>query len=290
MRGFMLFSSKVIFSGVVFISAILILSFSFGCSHSGKTEPITISTIPYEKSALIYIAEARKYFASNGLDIKIKDYETGVAAVDAIIKGDAEIAACSEFVVVGKIQTGEKIAVISSIGETQDDYIMVRADRGINKASDLKGKKIGLVRKTAAEFYLGRFLDLHGMNMRQLRIVDIKATEFEEAIMSGDFDAIVTWQPYAFQLKRKLGNKIALWPVQSSQLMYWNIVGTRDWLSTHREKVKRVLNLSLRRKAIWPGTRRKQGRSCKKGSATMTLISLRYGPIPGIHSRLSRRS
>jgi len=42
----------------------------------GKILSITIGTLPYEGSALIYIAHEHNFFKANGLVITIKDYET----------------------------------------------------------------------------------------------------------------------------------------------------------------------------------------------------------------------
>jgi ABC-type nitrate/sulfonate/bicarbonate transport system substrate-binding protein len=211
--------------------------------YKGDTQSITIGAISYDKNALIYLAEARNLFAANGLNVTFKDYDTGAAAVQAMVAGKVDIAAASEFIVVGRSlkDSNERLRIIASIAKTQDDYIFGRTDRGISIASELKGKRIGLTRQTAAEFYLGRFLDRQGMNIKQVEIVDINPARSVEKFSEGDLDGIVIWQPYAYRIRKQLADKIVSWSAQNGQLMYWNLVVTDAWIANHPELINRVL-------------------------------------------------
>lgn len=57
----------------------------------------------------------------------------------------------------------ENISIIVCADEVQTNYLIGRKDRGIENVSDLRGKKIGILLGTSVEFYLGRFLILHGI-------------------------------------------------------------------------------------------------------------------------------
>ena len=48
---------------------------SWSCSsgsNSGKLETLTVAVVPTELNALFYVAEARKLFAANGLQVILK--------------------------------------------------------------------------------------------------------------------------------------------------------------------------------------------------------------------------
>src|SRR6185369_1685136 len=210
-------------------------------SYGGKTASISIAAIPYEKNALIYIADDQNFFAANGLDVTFRDYDTVVAAVEAMMAGKIDIAAASEFVVVGRSLKNHKVRIFASIAKTQDDYVFGRTDKGIHNVSDLKGKRIGLAKQTAAEFYLGRFLDRQGMNIQQVKLVDVSPAKSAEMFTDGNLDAIVAWQPYAYRIRKQEANKIVSWSAQNGQLMYWNLVATDAWISGNPELMKRLL-------------------------------------------------
>lgn len=156
---------------VVLVVMLAMLVSSWSCSKgdsSGKVESITFGNLPVESSELIYIALDQNYFAKNGLNVTIRDYVTGIDTLNAAIKDEVDIAGMAEWaIVVGAFQK-EKISLIANIDKWQAVYIVARKDRGIQDISDLKGKTVGLSRGTIVEFYLARFLDLHGMNIRDL--------------------------------------------------------------------------------------------------------------------------
>ena len=39
----------------------------------------------------------------------------------------------------------------------------------------------------------------------------------------------------------RYGGWVIVWPIQSSQLTYWNIIGRADWMGAHRETIDRFL-------------------------------------------------
>jgi NitT/TauT family transport system substrate-binding protein len=234
----------------IFLAAILasVLNLT-SCSerdYAGKIETITVGTLPYEGSALIYIAEARGFFEANGLKVILRDYETGLATTDALTKGEVDVAACAEFVIVGKAFRKEKIFSIATIARNVNELIIGRTDRGIKAPADLKGKKVGVPRKTVAEFYLGRFFELNGMSMKEVTLVDLLPSRMEEALVRHDVDTVIVWQPWASRIETRLGNNKVVWPAQSGQLMYWNIVTRDPWVADHPELIKRLLRSLIR--------------------------------------------
>ena len=145
--------------------AIALVSWSCRGGNSGKVESITIGMDPTAVNSLIYIAEDQKYFTANGLKITIKNYTSGLAAVNGMLNDEVDIATAAEFVIVGQALKKESIRALASIDKFLHIYLVGRRDRGSGASRTSKGKRIGVTLKTAAEFYLGRFLDLHGMNI-----------------------------------------------------------------------------------------------------------------------------
>jgi NitT/TauT family transport system substrate-binding protein len=231
-----------------FITAVLVtvvtLVGSFSCSkgnYSGKMETVAIGATPIELNALIYVAEECRFFTNNGVRVIFKDYDTGVAAVEGLLRGEVDVALTTEFVIVGKSLQKQDVLDLATIDKSMLFYIIARADRGIKTAADLKGKRIGVPRQTITEFYLGRMLELNGMKIQQVTKVDTKASDPAGAIAGGDVDAVVTWEPHVTQIRQQMGNTIIIWPVQSGQVSYWNIVATGFWIKSHPELGNRFL-------------------------------------------------
>jgi len=212
--------------------------------YPGKVDTITIAAPPLEQNALLYVADHGKFFVNNGLHIVIKDYDTGVTAINGMLKGDVDIAGTAEFPFVRAIFQKEKIVVIACKDKFENDYIVGRKDRGIKTISDLKGKRIGVALKTINEFYLSRFLALNGMDMGDVALVDLAPAQYVAAIAGGEVDAIIAWQPYIERIQKEVKG-VAVWPAQSSQAVYGVLACGSEWVREHTDTVQRFLKSLL---------------------------------------------
>ncbi len=211
--------------------------------YTGKAESITIGYSPFEQTALLWIAEDQHFFSRNGLNVTLRKYDTGVGSLDGMLNGEADITVgVTEFPTIGRAFQKERIRTIGTIAKIEQIYLVGRKDRGIENISDLKGKRVGTTLRTVAHFYLGRFLTLHGMNMKDITLVDVKTpAEWVNAVANGDIDAIATAQPYANSAKERLGANAVVWPAQGSQPIFGLIVSNDEWITNHPEQVSRFL-------------------------------------------------
>lgn len=209
--------------------------------HMAKGESITVGIMPLEAYSLLYIAEDMHFFAENALTVTFRSFETGVATTDALMRGEVDIAGSSEFPFVVKSFGKEKLHIFTSFDKYQSFFLIGRNDHGIRNGADLKGKRIGVTRQTIAEFYLGRFLELRGMRLKDIDIVDRGPPALVDALTNGDIDAVLVWQPYAQTSKERLGDRVVTWPAQSSQVTLMVLTCRDEWLAGHPEAVSRFL-------------------------------------------------
>ena len=204
-------------------------------------DPISIGTPPNEASALLYIAEDRQFFAKNGLAVTIREYDPAAAGVGAMLNGEVDLAVASEYAVVMNAFNRENISILARDDELQSVYLIGRKDRGIANITDLHGKVIGVPRGTIGEFYLGRFLTLHGMDLRDVTQVNVLPRQSADAISAERLDAIVCWQPYASEIMSGKGDTVVAWPAQSGQLTHAVIVARNGWIAGNPGLVVRLL-------------------------------------------------
>ena len=208
-------------------------------ADSGTTESITIEELPYESYSLIYIAEDQGLFTRNGLNVTMRNY--GVPNfLNGLLSDEVDIGLSSEYVFVRKVFNQANISVIGNIDRYQNVYLIGRKDRGIEKVSDLSGKKIGLTRNTISEFYLGRFLDLHGMSIRDVTLSNMPPSQYMQAITNGSIEALLTGN-FIDQIQERLGNNAVLWPTQNGQNSYYVMSCRSDWAAGHPVQINRFL-------------------------------------------------
>jgi len=231
------------------ILLLLILGTLGACHRPRGADPakrarITVAVPPLEQNALLYVAEHRGYFAAHGLEIAIKDYDSGVTSIQGLLRGEAEIAEAAEFPLVRAIFRKEELLIIGCNDRFENNYLIARQDRGIAAIPDLRGKKIGVTLQTINEFYLARFLQLHGICWNQVEVVDTQPADFLQAVAGGAVDALIGWQPHIYRIQQQLSETL-VWPAQSSQEVYGVLVCRREWVVQHAEVVRRYLRALL---------------------------------------------
>jgi NitT/TauT family transport system substrate-binding protein len=213
---------------------------SSSASYSGTPDPITIGELPFDYDGLIYVAQDQGFFAENGLNATVRYYNSSVGAINGLSNDEVDMAVSSEYVFVRQALNKVNISTIGSIDKYQTVYLIGRNDKGIVNVSDLKGKKIGLSRGTIGEFYLGRFLDLNGLSIQDVTLVDMPTTQYANAITNGSVDAVIT-SVYIDQIQEQLGDNAVSWPAQSSQNAFGVMTSRDDWIASHPEQINRLL-------------------------------------------------
>ena len=231
---------------VLLIAVIIIGSFVYLNSqklYNGQIESINVAYSPFESLTLFWVAENQNFFSQNGLNVTAHKYDTGAGALAGVLNGEDDIVVgTTEFPLTANILNGAQIRTISSIAKSEFIYLVGRVDRGIHEVSDLKGKTIGTAFGTIAQFYLGRFLDLNGLSIQEVTIVDLKTpAEWVDAVANGSIDAVATAQPTAEVAKDELGDNAVFWSIQSSQPLYAQAIATDEWIMSHPEIVNRFL-------------------------------------------------
>ena len=231
----------IVIIGVLAIVSVLWFYLDSRKTYPGKPASLTIGTPALETNALIYLAADMGYFERNGLKVTIKEYDSGGAAVPGLMRNEIDLAIASEFVLANNLLQQHKIRAFGSIDRFENMFLIARKDRGVGKVADLKNRTVGVPLGTIAAFYLGRYLTLHGLGPAEVTILNVRPDYSADALAAGDVDAVVTWHPHLDRIMDRYGSGVIVWPIQSSQLTYWTLIGHADWIGAHRETIDRLL-------------------------------------------------
>lgn len=205
---------------------------------SGSLEPILLGTYRHEGNALIYIAEDQGYFSRNGLDVTEQEYEPVAAAVKALLDGSVDIAMSSEGIFIGKIFTEQNICYTGTIDKGKVLYLVGLRNHGIEKVSDLKGKKIGVGKATNTEFFLGTFLSLNGISPQDVTLLDIKPSNIG-ALIDGSVDAMVVLSNAIDMIRERSDSEIVVFDVNNYRPSFWGVISRKDWEANHPQTLEK---------------------------------------------------
>jgi ABC-type nitrate/sulfonate/bicarbonate transport system substrate-binding protein len=229
---------------ITLLTSLILSSFFYLNSakpYSGTMESITLGATLLESTGSIFVAQDQHFFEDNGLNVTIKYYDVGLNSVNAMLMGQVDMALSAEYILVGTSLNHQKTQTIGSIAKTEFAYVVARKDRGIENISDLYGKNVGVVRGTVLEFYLGQLLELQGLRISDVSLVNITLAQSADVIINDKVDAVITFPPYVETIQQQLGDNAIVWAGQGTQSLYGVVTCRNDWITQHPELVKRFL-------------------------------------------------
>jgi ABC-type nitrate/sulfonate/bicarbonate transport system substrate-binding protein len=218
---------------------------------SKKEDKIIVAVTPWPASAALYVARDKGYFKDEGLDVSFDSYISGHLGLDAVLSGKADLATVGDTPVARSVVAGKPIAVIATICEINRAILIVaRKDRGILSPGDLRGKKVGVVAGTTADFFLRIFLTTTYINSKDVRIVSLETDEVVDALVGGEVDAVSTWSPHTMVARERLGDNAIFLDEPSIYKMTWNMAVTKAFVVNHPESIRRILRAIVRANAF----------------------------------------
>ena len=230
-------------------ATVLIFPFtSFACSPQppAARENIVLGVYTGEYSALIWVAENRGYFRDEGLDVTIKEFETGTMAAQAMLRGEVEVATSAEFVAVNNIFSDSSIRIISTITSIKSIDIIARQDHGIKNPADLRNKKIAVPKGSIAEYYLGKFLLINNLGLSDVQIIYLQPAPLVEALTKGEVDAVAIWDRFAYDLKTALGQNGVVWTPSIGQNWYLALLASNATINTRPGALENLLRALIK--------------------------------------------
>lgn len=205
-------------------------------------EEVTVSYLNFESATPFLTAMDHGVFTANGLNVTARPYTNGIAPIDDVLRGRADIAAgVGELPVVDAALKNEDIRVAGAFDKADIIFLIARNGSGIENVSDLRGKRIGYTPGTMTGFALDRFLALHGIHEGEIVPVPVTADTMIGEASAGRIDGVVTLQPFVDRAGAAWGGCTTVWHVQAGQPVFGLVLANGTWLRTHPDTARRFL-------------------------------------------------
>jgi NitT/TauT family transport system substrate-binding protein len=237
------------------VMAVMALAVAVGCAEKrapAKMEPLTIAVGTLPHFALIHVAQAKGFFAAEGLAVTLQPHPFGKVALDALIAGKADLATCAAMPVVFAELGGNRLSVLTSIStSTKSSALVARKAAGISGGGDLTGRRIGVTLGTSGDFFLDTFMLRHGVDRKAVRFVNLTPAEMAGALERGEVDAVAIWEPTVRDLQKRFGDGVTTFFEETLLAELSVLVGRRGFAQQRPEVARRVLRALLRTEALF---------------------------------------
>ena len=148
------------------------------------------------------VARAEKKFeAATGWEIEWRTFGSGTEVIAAMASGDVQIAELgSSPLAIAASQGVELELFMIAQGLGTAESLIAKADSGIAKLEDVKGKRIAVPVGSTAHYSLMGALAHSGIAESDVTIVNLPADQIAAAWDSGQVDAAFIWQPVQSQI------------------------------------------------------------------------------------------
>lgn len=203
---------------------------------------LTLGVYAGDTSSLVYVAQEQEFFEEYGLNVTLREHDSGKAAYDSLLAGDVDMATAAEFVFVSNSFTHHNLSIMGSIATTEELIkVAARRDHGIHTPADLTGMSIGVTRKSAGEFFLGVFFIYNHLDIQDVTLVDLSPPHLVDNLTKGSVDAVCTWEPNIYHVQQRLGGDAIIWPAQSGQEFYFVLASHDAWIANNTGVAERLL-------------------------------------------------
>jgi ABC-type nitrate/sulfonate/bicarbonate transport system substrate-binding protein len=192
-------------------------------------------------STLLLVAKDQGYFAEHSLNVTFIESPSATVAMQDLLNRKFDIGYVNEYSLSEPQLYNKKLRVIGTLSESDTNFVIGRRDRGINQIPDLEGKKIGVTKGNMPEYFLDRFFILNGLSSRNTTVTYFQPAELVGALVRGDIDAAVSFEPYVYQMRQQMGGNAVVWPANLGQYAHFSLVCNEIPLQEHPEIAEGVL-------------------------------------------------
>jgi NitT/TauT family transport system substrate-binding protein len=180
-------------------------------TDSGTLEKstITVASLPLLDAAALHIAQEQKFFAAEGLTVKIEPVAQSLAALPALKNGQVDVIAGANYVTfLQAYQQGTlKLKIIADGAAVAPGFmqLLVLGDSPVKQVSDLAGKTVAVnILNNIQSLTFNEILKAGHVDPATVKYRAVQFPLMDKALANHDVDAVLTAEPFGTVIQQKL--------------------------------------------------------------------------------------
>ena len=193
--------------------------------------------------ALAHLAQVQGLFAAEGLrDLVIVPCTSGGECVERMLKGEFQMTLASDTSAVVATQEGGLLDVVATTASSRtSNRIVARKGADLQTPEQLRGKRVGYLPGTSSHYFTEAFLNFHGIDVRDVRMVELDPKRAVDQMANGEVDAAGLFHPQAPQALQRMGDAGQVFPTPPIYTVTVNLLSLPAVSDADLERMLRAL-------------------------------------------------
>jgi NitT/TauT family transport system substrate-binding protein len=209
---------------------------ALGVAGIAEAGPVRVGHSTWVGNGPLYIARDKGYFTEQGIefeDVNIGDLKLRFAAAAA---GQIDIILTTIDTMVLYLKNGDEYVLLTG-ADTSAGGDGVVSTKDIASIKDLKGKKVAFNEGSTSQFLLDVLLRENGMSESDVVPVNMDPGDAGAALIAGQVDAAVTWEPWLTKAKNSENAHILFDTTNRQDFITDFVLVRKEFLAEHPDDV-----------------------------------------------------
>lgn len=216
--------SFFILSILLFITAY----FLFLNPESIEKHAVSIAVSKTPLSSPFYIAKSINAFENTCVEVEYYEVLGGIVAFDKVIEGEVDFSTTSDSVITFKSLAKHDFVTHAMFVQSDNDVkLLTQRSKNFTSISELKGSKVGVTKGSASEYFLSTLLAMEGLSIDDVELYDYRPEDLINGIENNEVDAVVPWEPFAFNIINKLTDQVDIQETKNINTLSFNLISKR---------------------------------------------------------------
>jgi ABC-type nitrate/sulfonate/bicarbonate transport system substrate-binding protein len=203
----------------------ILLNFTFQQFKPLEKHSVSIAVSKTPLSAPFYVAKSINAFKDTCVSVEYDSVIGGQRAFAKVINGEVDFGTTSDSVIAFKSLAKKSFVTHAMFVQSDNDVkLMTRSSDRIKSVIGLQGRKIGVTKGTASEYFLSVLLAIDGLTMEDVEIYHYKPEQLTNGFIVKEVDAIVPWEPFAFNAAQLLTSQIKVNDTKNLNTLSFNLI------------------------------------------------------------------
>lgn len=218
------------------------------CALAGKSQATPTTVDPQTKLVVADQSELiRHLLDASGerkqlqFQLELPNFAGGPAIFEAIRAGALDIAYVGDTPPIQARAAGVYLPIIATFTREVAQYrLLQHATAGVERLSDLRGKRVSLVEGSGRQVFLIEALNRAGLTLKDVQPIHLRVSELNDALRAKAVDVATITEPHVTRLSKQVGARLVPDPQERQLLPSTSYIYVRPAVLTDPQKSQAI--------------------------------------------------